>query len=204
MVELIEQQGAQRAAQILRHQQYAGVVLAGGKGLLEQLNKLGAVLIVQSKEHARLGLAQCLAKDVFAMGRQQPGMQTVSLTVQMIDLRLQGNAHIVCQRCHFAFVLAMLGQHFDNQADRTQRHPFTGQTLQHGRESRDRHDALQLLNQLRLALLEPAEDQLALLQSQKLRPTDHHGLAHALNNQGMGAKRLDTFPGQQRVIGLQP
>ena len=79
--------------------------------------------------------------------------------------------------------LAMLGQHFDNQADRAQRHPFTGQALQHGRKSRDRHDALQLLSQLRLALLEPAEDQLALLQSQKLRPRSHQSVRISRNAQ---------------------
>jgi hypothetical protein len=97
-------------------------------------------------------------------------MQTVSLTVQMIDLRLQGNPRIVRQRRHFALVLAMFGQHFDNQAYRPQGYAFTGQALQNGREPGQRHDPLQLLNQLRLALLKPAENRLALLQPQNCGP----------------------------------
>ena len=90
-------------------------------------------------------------------------MKPVELTVQVINLRLQGYARIVRERNHFTLVLTVLGQCFDDQAHCTQRHPFTGQALQYAGESKEKHDALQLLHQFRLGLLEPGENGFALL-----------------------------------------
>ena len=59
--------------------------------------------------------------------------------------------------------MPVLGQCFDDQAYGTQRYPFTGQALQYAGESGKGHDALQLLHQFRLALLEPGENGFALL-----------------------------------------
>jgi hypothetical protein len=162
------------------------------------------VSLLRAKKGFGLGLTQCIAQDAFAFRGQHPDQQALGAAILVVDLRLQGDAHIVGEHRHFPFVLAVFDQGFGDHPDRPQRHAFGGQALQDRREPRQWQDPLHLLRELRLFAFQPAEDRLGLLQPDELRATGLQRALHALDDQRHGIDPLDMLVQQFRGVRRQP